>query len=132
MLNNAPSLIAGGTIAPSRFVTHSASADNTVTQSVAASPSPFVSQVGSKRVPGLAGSDAAIAAETGDALQVFALGDVAPIEIGAAVVRGAFLKSDANGRAITAVATDEAWALALQSGGALGAIIMAQLMYIQL
>lgn len=129
MFNNAPAMIAGGTIGPSRFCTPSAAADHTVLQSTAGAPSPFISQVGMKRPPGLPGSDNAIAAEAGDQIQLFALGDVCALTAGAAVTRGAFLKSDATGRGIAGAAGEETWALALESATAAGVLILVQLMH---
>lgn len=128
--NNAPGFKAGGTIAPSRFCKIDNTQDGAVVQAVAGDYAPYVSQEGMKRTPGLAGSDNTIAAEANDVLRVYSPGDVCPLTIGAAVTRGDPLKSDASGRGITAaVAADNAMAIALQSGGAAGAVILVQLMY---
>jgi hypothetical protein len=127
--NNAPVFRAGGTIAPMRFVAIDATADHQVVQAGATGKPIGISQVGMKRTPGLAGSDTNIAAEAGDAIAVFTLGDDVPLVAGAAVVRGNMLKPDADGKGIpTAVAADNAGAVALESAGAADVIIRVQIL----
>lgn len=65
---------------------------------------------------------ATTAAADGDALAVEVLG-TAVVEAGAAIAAGATLKSDANGRAITWVASGAKVAVALQAAGAAGEFI---------
>jgi hypothetical protein len=119
--NNAPVFRAGGPIAPMRFVAIDATADHQVVQAGVGGKPIGISQVGMKRTPGLAGSDTNIAAEAGDPIQVYTLGDDVPLTCGAAVVRGNMLKPDADGKGIpTAVAADNAGAVALESTSGTG------------
>lgn len=121
-LNN-PAFRAGGTINASRFVVIDGStatgADFVITQAVAASAPIGIAQDGSKRVPGvnsLTASDALIAAEAGDPIQVYGVGDICNLQVGTAadLTAGAFLAPDANGAAIAAVATKYIGAVALE------------------
>ncbi len=121
-LNN-PAFRAGGTINASRFVVIDGStatgADFVITQAVAASAPIGISQDGSKRVPGvnsLTASDALIAAEAGDAIQVYGVGDICNLQVGTAadLTAGAFLAPDANGAAIAAASTKYIGAVALE------------------
>ncbi len=114
---------AGGTIGPAVFVKLSTAADNTVLQAGAGDPIIGISQVGQRRVPGLAGSDPTIAAIAGEFVEVFIIGDVAQLTAGAAFTRGDFLMSDANGDGITATTVLEVGAVALQSAGAAGVLV---------
>jgi hypothetical protein len=100
--NQGPKFRAGGTISPAVFVKMSTTADNTVLEGTANARTIGVSQEGMKRAPGLPGSDDTIAAESGDEIDVFGLGDVCLIEAGAAVVRGDECESNAAGQAIAA------------------------------
>jgi hypothetical protein len=121
--------VAGGNIAPSRFVRTDTTADNRVVQATAGTDVCVgVSQV-SKRRPPYGSLDDGFAAIAGEGIRIYQLSEVAPIEIGAAVVRGARLVSDANGRAVTATANQGSYAIALQSGGASGVIIDAQIVF---
>jgi hypothetical protein len=123
-----PSFLAGGTIAPARIVKLSTAADRTALQAAAGDLPIGVAQEGQKRSPGLPGSDTTIAAEAGDEFNVYGDGEVAVVEAGAAVTRGDWLKSDANGKAITAApASGIAYMLgrALQSAGGAGEKIKA-------
>ena len=98
--NQGPKFRANGTIAPAVFVKIDTTADNMVVQATAGSKISGVSQEGMKRTPGLPGSDTTIAAVAGDEIDVFGPGDVCMLTAGAAVVRGDYLKSDANGLAL--------------------------------
>ena len=127
--NDAGVFRAGGTIAPSSFVVMSTAADNTA---LAASGTSVVilgiAQVGMKRTPGLAGSDTTIAAQAGDVISIFSLGDVAPIQLGTGgCTRGDMLTSDASGFGVTAASTNEVGAQALQSG-TVGAQVLARVL----
>jgi hypothetical protein len=97
---NGPKFRANGTIAPAVFVKIDVTADNMVVQATAGSKISGVSQEGMRRTPGLPGSDNTIAAVAGDEIDVFAPGEVCMLTAGAAVVRGDYLKSDANGLAV--------------------------------
>lgn len=122
MFNNQPVFKANGTIAPSVFVKIDTSADGYVIQATDGSSSHGdvaigISQPGMKRPPGVAGSDTTIAAEAADPILVYSLGDVCLLTFGGTVTRGDYLKSDANGKGITASTTaDNVGAIALQSG----------------
>lgn len=122
-LNN-PAFRAGGTINASRFVVIDGSTatgtDFVITQAVAASAPIGISQDGSKRVPGvnsLTAADALIAAEAGDAIQVYGVGDVCNLQVGTAadLTAGTFLAPDANGAAIAAASTKYIGAVALEA-----------------
>lgn len=116
MPNEKPCFFANGTIAPCRFVKQDTTADDAVLQAGAGDEPVGISQEGMKRAPGLAGSDAAVAAESGDSLQLFGFGDMPLLEYGGTVTRGDWLKPDANGKGVTASANDIAGAKALKSG----------------
>lgn len=128
--NQGPKFIAGGTIAPARFVMVSTAADNTALQATANAKLIGVSQEGMKRTPGLAGSDDTIAAEANDEIDVFGEGDVAMLTTGAAVVRGDWLQADAAGKAIAAagVGAHFVGAVALESAGAADVKIQVQVL----
>jgi hypothetical protein len=55
-------------------------------------------------------------------------GEIVEIAVGAAVALDAPLKSDANGRAITAVSTNRPYAIALRAASASGQLIPAKLL----
>ena len=120
MRNNAPSLIANGTIQPSSFVSLDTSADLSVIQATANSKIIGISQVGDDFPPGV-GTGAQQAAVAGEQVQLFGLGDVTVIQVGTAsgVTRGDYLKSNAQGSAVTSSsASDNVGAIALESGAA--------------
>lgn len=121
-LNN-PAFRAGGNILTNRFVSVDRSTgtgtDFVVTQSVAASMPIGVSQDGSKRSPGVQSTtiaDSLIAAEAGDPIQVYGLGDVCNITVGEAadLNAGTLLSPDANGCAIAAASGKWQCAIALE------------------
>jgi hypothetical protein len=129
-LNNAGQFRANGTIGPSKYITPDTTADNMVLQATAGQAPIGISQIGMKRAPGLPGSDVTIAAQVGDVVMVYALGDVTELVLGTGgCTRGDFLKSDANGAGVTAtvVGTDEVGARALQSGTA-GQLVLVQIL----
>jgi len=127
--NDAGVFRAGGTIAPSSFVKVSTAADNTALQCSAATDVVLgIAQVGMKRTPGLAGSDTAIAAQAGDVISIFSLGDVAPIQLGTGgCTRGDLLTSDSSGFGVTASTGNEVGAQALQSG-TVGAQVLSRIL----
>ena len=115
--NNAISLKANGTIRPSVFVTLDTAGDEQVVQSTTGDLPFGVSQEGMKRTPGLTGSDNTVAAEAGDLLRIYGLGDDCLLYCGGTVTAADFLKPTGGGLAITAtVGTDKIGAQALQSG----------------
>lgn len=120
--------LAGGTIAPSSFVKLSTAADNTYLQCGAAGLVEGVAQVGMRNVPGLLGSDTAIAANAGDNIMIYPPGSVAPIHFAGSVGAGAFVKSDASGFAIAASSGDVCGGFTWQAGaaGTLGQILVLQ------
>jgi hypothetical protein len=123
MPNDAPNFVAGGTIAPCRFVSMSATgatpADHTVFQATAGAGTEGdlvdgISQEGTRRF------DSADAAIAGDQLKVYGPGDVCLLELGSGgCTAGQLLKPDANGKGIAATTDqDRVGARALQSGAA--------------
>lgn len=110
--------VAGGTIAPSRFVKISTVADHTLLQSGAAASSYGISQVGMLNPPGLLGSDVAIAANALDQIQVYPFGCVAPILCVTTVTAGQFVKSDTDGKATPASSGDVASGIMVEAGAA--------------
>ncbi len=108
--------VAGGTIAPSRFVKVSTSADHTILQCVANDVAYGISQVGTKSPPGVSGSNDAIAATANDNVQVYTFGDVAQILCAATLTSGVIVKPDANGEAVAASANDAASGLLIEAG----------------
>lgn len=113
-------LQANGTIAPSRFVKLDTTGDNLAIQATAGSEIIGISKVDQKRTPGLAGSDTVVAADVGDACHIYTLGDYCMLQYGGTVTAGDLLKSDANGRGVTASGTDICGARAVESGVNLG------------
>ena len=95
-----PGLVAGGDINPCRFVKGGSSAYN-VLQCVAGAAAIGFSREFVYEAPTDGAS--ALAASLGRVVQVVRQGQVAELEVGAAVLAFAYLKPDANGRAITAL-----------------------------
>lgn len=118
-----PAFRAGGTINTSRFVKIDTTAgkDFQAVQASAASDGLIgVSQDGSKRVPGvnsLTAGDVEIAAEAGDAIQIYGLGDVCLLDVGTAanISAGAELTADSDGKAVAATAGQYVGAIALEN-----------------
>ncbi len=95
-----PGQVAGGTIAPKRFVKMSTSADNTVLQATANDRCDGVSQQGQRDAPGLTGSDAVVAAAAGDQIDTYTPGDLCYVVAGASgCTRSVWVKSDSAGKA---------------------------------
>lgn len=119
--NVSPQLVSGGNIYPSRFVKLSTAADNTALQAGANDPQIGISQVGTKDAPGLTGASA-YAAEAGDNIQIWGLGDICLLEAGAGGwTRGDRLKSDADGKGVPIAGTganQHVGAYALESAAA--------------
>ncbi len=122
-------MVAGGTIAPCRFLKVSAAANQTVLQATAATEKLFgVSGDYQKGTPGLTGSDAAVHAVAGDSVQVWRDNDVCLVEAGAAVTAGDFLTSDSVGRAVTATSGDEVGAQAMRTVAGVGIMILVRVL----
>lgn len=126
-MNGNAQFVAGGNISPSRFVKIDTGADNTVVMAEAGGAAIGISQAGERNVP-YSTLDDGYCAIAGEPLRVFQLGEIAPLELGGSVTRGARLKSDSNSKGVTAAATDPAYAIALQSG-ADGAVIDVMVVY---
>jgi hypothetical protein len=107
---------ANGNIRPSRFVKLDSSGDNLVAESDADDPCYGISQAGTRRTP-YSSLDDGYAAIAGEDLEVFGVGEVCMLELGATATVGARLKSDADGKG-TPVTTDldEYGAIALVAG----------------
>jgi len=103
---DAPAFIANGNINPSVFVKIDSTINFGVIQAAAATDKIFgVSDDGTYQPPGVTGSDG-YAAHQNQPIKVYADGDVALITVGvAAITAGDYLKSDANGKAVTVVFT---------------------------
>lgn len=99
--------VAGGAIAPSRFVQHS-STDNTVTQPSTANVRCFgISQPGTHDAPGITGASANAALADLDMIQVFLPGMICPLEAGVGGwTAGDLLKCDSTGKGQTAAAVN--------------------------
>lgn len=67
-----------------------------------------------------------VLAPTGSEVPI-AVDGVVEVEAGAAITQGAVLTSDTAGRAVTAVATNAAWGVALESAAVVGNIIKARI-----
>ena len=114
------SWIAGGTIAPSRFVKQTSTAF-TIIQATSGDALLGVMQEGQRNAPGVTGSDSAIAAINGDAGTFFIYnpGDRCRVELIAAVTAGQFLKASTDGKAIAhTTGTANIGGSALTSGNA--------------
>tara|TARA_Y100000310_G_scaffold199050_1_gene199035 strand:- start:5718 stop:6152 length:435 start_codon:yes stop_codon:yes gene_type:complete len=130
MPNTPPQLMANGNIRPLRFVKIDVSADEKGIQATDNSKIVGVSQPGTN-FPPLNDSHVTLdgmAAIAGETFQLYGEGDDGVlVEIGAAVVRGDYLKSDSVGRAVpiaTSGTTLQRYgAEALQSGAAAGEFI---------
>lgn len=113
-----PAYKAGGTIAPCVFVRPDTTQDFAVVSCTTGDDPCGVSTETMKRMPGLTGSDATVAAESGEPIEVHGLGEVCLLTCGSSVTRGDFLKPDGSGNALTASSGDIAGARALESGAA--------------
>lgn len=121
---DAISLKAGGNINPSVFVELDASADATVIQGDASTVLAFgVSGESTEDAPGLSGASSYHASTTSEAVKVFGPGESCLLTAGAAVTRGALLKSNASGQGITATTGTYANAVAIESASGAGELI---------
>ncbi len=120
--SDTPALIAGGTIAPFRFVKVSTAADDTGLQAAEATTTILGVSDGSTNGPTSANH-----AVSGEPINLQG-GDVVLVQCSGNITRGALVESDANGKAQTATTTTGArfhGYVALQSG-ADGLIIRVQ------
>lgn len=108
---------AGGNVSPARFV--KINGEYTVTQCGAGEMPVGISQEYVRYAPGTAWDDT-YAATSGQYLLVYQPGALCAIDAGHTVTAGDFLKSDANGRGITAGAGDKYGAQALESSSGSG------------
>jgi hypothetical protein len=99
-----PGNTASGNISPCRFL--KLTGDFRMGQCVAGEQADAVSREFVRDVPQTGSSP--LAAALGEPVQVASFGEMCEIEVGAAVVAGAWVKPDANGRAVPAVAADKA------------------------
>jgi hypothetical protein len=97
--SDTPALIAGGTIAPYRFVKPSTSADDTGLQAAEITTPILGVSDGSTNGP-LSGDHAV----TGQPITLQG-GDVVLVEAGGNITRGAMVQSNADGKAVTAATT---------------------------
>ena len=120
--SDTPALIAGGTIAPFRFVKASTAADDTGLQAAEITTPILGVSDGSTNGPTSANH-----ATTGQPITLQG-GDVVLVEAGGNITRGAMVQSDADGKAVTAASTaglNYQGYVALQSGSS-GLIIRIQ------
>lgn len=103
------SFTATGDIVVSRFVATDSSADYAVAQCGANGRSIGVSQMGARAHSLLDSSDPPLAAKAGEQLEIRQTndpnGDGQSVEYGGTIVAGAYVKSDANGKAVACVET---------------------------
>lgn len=116
-----PQVEAGGTIEPARFIKLSTAADYTVLQAGTNERVFGISMDASAAAP-ISGAATAAAVADGS-LNYFGNGEVATLELGSGgITRGAFLKSDTDGKGVAAATTgatmQEVGAQALESGSA--------------
>lgn len=102
--NNGPCFRAGGTVPPGVVVKLDASNDNSVVKATGAAGEVIIgiSKRSMRDAPGLTGSDTTVAANSGESIEVYGIGDVAPALAGAAVTRGQYLTVDSTSRVIAA------------------------------
>lgn len=139
--NQAPQLVPGGDIYPSRFVMLSTAADNTVLGCTAGSPPIGISQVGTKypitnptgQLGGGTITGPGIAAEGTagiDQIQIFSLGDVCWLECGGTVAAGDLLEAAGTttnvGRGVKSGPGRNFGAIALEAG-TVGLLIRVQI-----
>lgn len=117
-MHNQPSFLAGEDLAPSIFIKLESGEDNTIVKCGAGDQATGVTAEHTREapIPGVT----PLAAADGESVQVYGLGEPCEITVGATpVTAGAYLKPDANGLAIPAVATDKYSAQA-RTGAAAG------------
>lgn len=110
MAHGPSSMLAGGNINPRRFV--KLSDEFTVQQSGSGEAIYGVSHVGQKLAP--ISGNSTVAAASGDAVGVYTDGQQCLLDAGGSFSAGAKLRSDADGKAVEAGATDDYGAIALE------------------
>lgn len=120
-----PTLKANGNIYPCRFVKLDPSGDHLVLQAGAGDKCIGVSQRGQHAAPldGLESGNYA-ATQASPELQISTFGETVEIDCGGTITPGDRLKSDANGKAITAGATDPSYAVAIEAGTATTSVLV--------
>lgn len=116
MSNNINTFVAGGTIEPSRFIKISTVSDFEALQAGAGEKGIGISQEGQHNAP-MAGNPT-YAATTGQQFFAYTTGSICYLTCGSGVTRGDFLKSDADGKGLTATTGEFYGAQARQSGAA--------------
>jgi hypothetical protein len=110
-----PQMIAGGDIRTCRFVKISTAANHTLLEADAGEMPIGISTGAAKEAP-QDGSDTK-AAESGDHVEWFGLGEVCLLELGSGgCTAGAILKSDADGKGVAASGDEKYGAFALEAG----------------
>jgi hypothetical protein len=94
-------MVAGGDIMPHRFVIQSTAADHKCLQAGANGLVIGVSQRGTRNTP-MDGLDDGKAAVAGESVHIYGAGETCLLELGGTVAAGDRLKSDANGKGVTA------------------------------
>lgn len=120
---------ANGNITPSRFVKSDVTGDNFVLQAGAsATIVPYgIAAKGTRNTP-YSTLDDGFAAIVGENIRVHDTpGEVCLLELGATVVRGDLLKSDANGKGITANLDKDAYGARALVSGAAGDLIWVEI-----
>lgn len=114
-MNGSFSKVAGGNIAPSRFVVLGSA--GTVTQAGAGTNVWGIAQPSTRNIS-LAGLDDGYAAVSGDVVNVYGPGDdECLLEVAGTVTAGQYLKSDADGKGVAATSDkDKVGAVALEGG----------------
>lgn len=134
------SWIAGGNIAPSRFVKASTTANNTALQATDGSashgdPVVGISQKGTHNVPGTIGGvaiDDGYAAIAGMSVGVYdqadsEKGQFIDLELGGTVAAGDYLKSDANGKGVTSSTDGDYYGARTFVAGVAGQLVRVQI-----
>lgn len=116
--------MANGSIAPSRAVKYdtTAGAEGKVIQCGAGERAIGISQPGVRRVPGF--TDDGYAAIAGETLRVYRPGEInVPAELGGTVAVGDYLKSDTDGKLVTAGSDQDDYIAIAEQDGVSGEII---------
>lgn len=113
-----PQWVAGGNIAPSRFVMNIKTEDFTCVQATANLKVVGISMEGTREAP-IPSVSTSLAAEDGENLQVYGNTEICLLELGGTVVSGDDLKSDADGKGVVSAqgsTSQQIGAVALQAG----------------
>jgi hypothetical protein len=111
-------IMANGDIAPSRFVALDPTEDFRCVQAAAGNTVVIGISLDNIRTHPHTESTETRHAMDGEHVQIHRPGQFGKVAAGAAIVRGAYLKPDANGKAITATTGNVAFARAWESAGA--------------